>query len=568
VKDENGNILPVDLTEWLHFGGLPVGEISAKHGESISLPFPLLAYAPIVKPGTYTVTALLGWVNSPQRQIFTCRIKFKLPTSKNTEVRIHALCKKKDNESVFELLQLRAPVLVPALLAEGIAGHPQACIALRNVDSKEASEALLKLAGSNDRKVAKAAALSLLYRMPSLAEPAKPAVDLEFPHVFRAPPWPDDPGVPDPLRDQIIKTWQVKFDPRVLLAARKLLEHVDEPYQYPSEGGTIENLRALLGDDQQTKDGAEKGAQVFDLYYEHTDRMEDASVGAIIIGARGDLDQVAFLLEAMRRALNIPMRPRGNPKMGGDTFAPPPLYYLIDAVAAFRSRGWRTEGKGDSGDELALFAQLDDTLVPKPDNSSWQEIVRNALHAGSPVLRQYAAQVIPLPLTEDWEREVRRALEDKDCGVLISACSVAAKSSSKGLIQRLVHIVQREGDSDAKFAAAEAAMKLGARMELWQAWCDVIPDRHISYFALDALIHGTIESPNGVANPTDIDHGLSENESSLVRDAWRTFLEKNRALLEMGKRVPSDDPSIVALLTATHFETPSKDGSERAPSQK
>lgn len=47
----------------------------------------------------------------------------------------------------------------------------------------------------------------------------------------------------------------------------------------------------------------------------------------------------------------------------------------------------------------------------------------------------------------------------------------------------------------------------------------------------------------------------TRKERFAIREAWRAFLMKHRGLLQEGKRVPLNDPSITPALTGSGFAT-------------
>jgi hypothetical protein len=148
---------------------------------------------------------------------------------------------------------------------------------------------------------------------------------------------------------------------------------------------------------------------------------------------------------------------------------------------------------------------------------------------------------MPVPLTDDWEPLLRSALEDEDAGVQNAACRVAGTSGRTSLRGQLVQIVLNVRESVVQLTAAESAAQLGGGVDLWFALCDVMPQPAMTTNALTALVRGTLDVPRwGVV----IDNNLTREQAVAVRDAWKAFLERNRAILESGRRVPRNDPSI------------------------
>jgi len=116
-----------------------------------------------------------------------------------------------------------------------------------------------------------------------------------------------------------------------------------------------------------------------------------------------------------------------------------------------------------------------------------------------------------------------KALEDKDWGVLRSACEVAGKSGRASFIRPLCQIVETTHQTFVQDAASSSALALGARVELWDAWCEVITDPDFMCTALGQLASGTLDlSSNGSSGNSNFTRG----QRFAMRDAWRAFLAK------------------------------------------
>jgi hypothetical protein len=85
-------------------------------------------------------------------------------------------------------------------------------------------------------------------------------------------------------------------------------------------------------------------------------------------------------------------------------------------------------------------------------------------------VREAAVRALPTPLSEQWAPKLRAALNDADYGVVKAACEVAGASGHKEFAEPLVEIVAAEQNPRLLDAAAGAAEKLGAGIELTEAW--------------------------------------------------------------------------------------------------
>lgn len=169
---------------------------------------------------------------------------------------------------------------------------------------------------------------------------------------------------------------------------------------------------------------------------------------------------------------------------------------------------------------------------------------------GPAVLKESALRA--LPMTADFAvKPLRSALDDKDWGVVRAACEAAGRSGRKEFIPQLCQVVETIHETFVQVSAHEAAVALGARLPLWEAWTEVITDESSMVTALQHLCQGTLEIP-GTDSMGGNSHSTRE-ERFAIRDAWRAFLVKHRRLIEKGKRVPLNDPSITPALTGSGF---------------
>ncbi len=281
-------------------------------------------------------------------------------------------------------------------------------------------------------------------------------------------------------------------------------------------------------------------------------RSRDAAtveLGASFIQAQGDASQAKPLLEATQAALDGPWEIRSG--KGANTLdAPAPLRCLIQAIDALRGRGWRLgpDPSGGSAVILAQFRELADPNIPRPATDRWKQTVIAFSDANPPTFRQNAILAIPTPVPDEFEPALMKALEDKDWGVLRSACEVAGKSGRKAFIRPLCQIVESTHETFVQSAASSAAQALGARVELWEAWCEVITDQEHMYEALRELATGTLDLTSGSGGGNS---NFTHEQRFAIRDAWREFLRKNHERLARGERLPLKDASVSASLTGS-----------------
>lgn len=462
-------------------------------GATFDITFPLTGYVSFPGAGIYTVEAChdLGWKvdDAHPHPVAKSRIEIIMPTADEAFTRVFDLCSSEDQDRDFQLKKLHHDVFLPPLVRLADAGSASAVTGIAGIPGQAAFQALLHLLENPSADVTKAAGAALKWRLPSLSDPSKPAF----------PSWHDNSAK--------LKEWDPKYRDTLLKSALTLL---------------------------RSKDAAA------------------VELGASFIQAQGDGSHAAPLLEATQAALDLPWEIRSG--KGANTLdEPPPLRALIAAIDALRGRGWilGENTVGGTAVILAQFRQLADPNMPRPKTDRWMQTVIAFSNANPPTFRQNAILAIPTPLSDEFEPVLMKALEDKDWGVLRSACEVAGKSGRTSFIRPLCHIVETTHETFIQSAASSSARALGARVELWNAWCEVITDQDFMFDALKQLAFGTLalssKSCSGNSN-------FTREQRFAIRDAWRAFLVKNHDRLARGERLSIDDPSIPPALTGLNFD--------------
>ncbi len=514
VTDAKGNVLP-DMSQGLPcFGGLRGGG-NIEPGKSVEIEFPLQGYVTFRKAGIYNVEAChdLGWIvdNAKPHPVAKTKIEIVLPTPEEAASLVRELCTGSDENNNWRLDKLQHPLFLPSLVEEADHGRAAAVIGIGNIPSTEALEALLKLLKHSSTEVVKTAAQELTRRLPSLVDSSKPAFEGGFDRTSR---------------DALLKTWEPRFHAPLMEAALKLLQSPDK---------------------------------------------DIVELGASFIHAQGGNEHAQSLLEATQRALDVYVEPRAG-KDANVLDPPAPLRGLIRAIDALRKRGWRLDVDSGGGTAVILsqFRQIADPKMPRPKDVRWKQSVIAFMESNPPTFRENAVRAIPLPLTDEFEKPLLMALDDADWGVILVACEIAGKSGRKVFIPALTQIVETVHESFVQSAAHNAAIALGARTELWQAWCEVITDKERMYDALSHLLRGTIDLPPSSSGGGN--SNFTRDQRFVIRDAWRAFLAKHHDRLANGGRIPMDDLSITPLLTGANFQPDQpaaeiflKDGSKWPP---
>ena len=493
VTDAQGKVLPDETSKLPDFGGM-MGPRKIEPGASHDIGFPLTGYVTLPGAGTYSVEAChdLGWVVDEERPhpVAKAKIEIIMPTAEEALARVRDLCSGSDDwEHRFQLDKLRHDIFLAALIQEAQAGHANAVAGISAIRGTAALEALLGLLEHSSPDVVKASGSALKLRLPSLGDPAKSAF----------PTWNDNASA--------IQDWDPKFRERLLNASLILL---------------------------RSKDAA------------------IVEIGASFIQAQGDAAQAKALLDATQAALDGPWENRSG--KGANTLDPPaPLRVLIQGIDALRGRGWRLgpDASGGTALILAQFRELADPNIPRPVSDRWKQTVLAFIDANPPTFRQNAILALPTPLPAEFEPALMKALDDKDWGVLRTACEVAGKSGRAAFIRPLCQIVETTHETFVLSAASSAAQSLGARVELWEAWCEVITDQEFMYDALSQLALGTLDIPSRSGGGNS---NFTRDQRFAIRDAWREFIRKNHDRLAKGERLPTKDPSVSSALTGSDFD--------------
>ncbi|MFN0126487.1 MAG: HEAT repeat domain-containing protein [Verrucomicrobiales bacterium] len=493
ITNADWQVLPELSEGYMDMGGI-VQSPAVEPGKSKEIEFDLQGYAAVLEPGPYTVQAShdLGWKVDAARPhpVATATITFSLPDAAQAAARVRELLSGDARENSWSLVSLRHPVFLLPLTDEAKKGSAAAVSGISGIAAAEANQALLELLAADKNEVVEAAARALAMRVPSLSDPTQPA----FPGIFDRS-----------NRGAYFQHWQPAMDVPLLAGARRLLEHADE---------------ALMG------------------------------AGADLIAARGGADEAPLVLESLQRALEIYRQPRSGP--GANVLDPPGAQrQLIGALDALRARGWRVDFLGGGTAKLiAQFRQFGDNSIPHASDDAYIERSFTWVENGPAVLKENALRA--LPMTADYAvKPLRSALDDQDWGVVRAACEAAGRSERKEFIPQLCQVVESIHETFVQAAAHEAAVALGAKLPLWEAWTEVVTDQSCMVRALQHLCIGTLEIP-GDGSMGGNSHSTRE-ERFAIRDAWRAFLMKHRERLDEGKRVPLNDPFITPALTGSGF---------------
>ncbi len=507
VYDESQTKLP-ELPPETHRGSS--GFISTKTiqpGKSELIEFPLEYYVSFRKAGVYRVTAShdLGWGADPAhpRPIAETTLTALEATSYqaisyvNQIFAEHAIpvdypsSPSRELHLQKKLCVLRHPVYLPVLLKHANAGSKAAVLGIGHIADKEATTALLGLLKHPSSEIVATAAEQLVRRVPSRENASQPATLRGWFSQYQI--------------DSLLPSWDSEIEKPFIEAALNMLGSTDP---------------------------------------------EVVQMGAHIIALRGEPENAPAILDALQKALDIYQPPRAGPD-ANTLDAPKPQKQLIATLAALRQRGWRTTYNGGTARMVAWFCQVADPTIQTPISDDTRRSMLTWIDNGPATLRICALQAIPQPMPDIYEQPVLKALDDRDWAIMRVACEVAGKSKRPVFARSLTQIVEQATEQFLEYAAKDAALACGARMELWQAFATVIPDNKRMVNAIRSLIEGTIELPS--SNGSGGNRNFTRDQRFEIRNAWRAFLAANQDTLSAGQRVKLTDPETIAALTGMNF---------------
>jgi hypothetical protein len=466
-------------------------------GEKFTRSLPLMCYCRILQPGRYTIQVKhdFGWKEGEhKRPVGEITVTFRMPTPAEAETVVTTLEKRASTNNAFgkysshdaDFTTLCQSVYLNPLLSRAEHGSQNALAAIGNIETQEATAALIRLATNADAKLALTAAQVLTLRLP---DPA-----LEDTNGFSGFP----PFTKEVRRRLVSRSWSTNFatDVRVLAT------------NYLAKSGTNE-----------------------------------ISTGAFMVQAVGTLAEVPATFEAMERTLNSMVDPRNDPK-DNILDQPEPLRELINAMNVLHGKGFTLQEGALCGEAQILMYFIWLAGQPSPRSDHWQEMV-NAFGPNTRFPTQIAIlNSIPVPLPDKCIEYVKNSLSDHDFGVCRAACTLAGKSGNKIFLKPLLEIIATEQHEWLLREASCAADKLGGGFNLFDAWVDRLAEEHLCDLALDNLQTIIEGLPGSSSGRTDLTRG----ERIELRNQWRNFLDKHADEIRSGKKFKLGDPALTPAL--------------------
>ena len=525
ARDEQGRLAPDPEPNLQCLGGM-IGPYEVNPGEKVIISLPLMRYCQIDRPGRYTIRAThdFGWKEGARkRPVAETSVTFRMPTAAEAVQVVDYMEKFPDDDQnsnfgtkspdFADFRCLRYPVYLPTLLSRAQAGDLRALEGISSIPIREATSALMEVAGGPNAAPSLAAAKRLGDRLP---EPNLPGL-LPIGGVSNL-----GDGCIFYMGDNIARqrlaasSWDADLVQKARVLAGKLLARPE---------------------------------------------AEAVASGACIIQSVGTVGDAPGVFSALDRALQAPavVSPRHDPQDDFIDF-PAPIPALLAASETLDARGYDATGSPSGhGELLAYFHHWNRKTPDRPP--LWRTLI-DAYGANWPYpVREAALNSIPQPVPDSCVPFVYQGLSDPDFGVRIAACSLAQKSGRKEFLKPLLDIIATEHAPWLLDAASSAASDLGGGYDLLSVWADRLADQDLVQPSLNALQTVISGLPSGSYGTT----GLSPGERLAIRDAWKKFLTDHASDLRAGKKFKYDDPALSPALfgRARHWYMP--DGSQWWP---
>jgi hypothetical protein len=279
-------------------------------------------------------------------------------------------------------------------------------------------------------------------------------------------------------------------------------------------------------------------------YLAHSEKT-DVSVGAYMLQAVGTTNEAPAVRAALDRVLDSLVGQRRNPN---DNILDQPegIRELLGALNVLHSRGYTVDENGLSGQGafLLYFTWLAGQPPPRP--ARWLELLNVFGENCRYPVRVAALNSIPDPVPDDCLAFVESRLADEDLGVVRTACAIAGRSGRKSLVKPLIEIIATEHHEWLLREATDAATKLGAGIELLDAWADRLSEESICGLALQNL-DTIIERKDGSCLDRS---GLTKTRGDrlALRRGWKDFLARHADDIRSGKKFNIDDPALTPAL--------------------
>jgi len=488
VTDAHGTLVADPDPHGYNEGGLGGDPVIAPHGrwcESL----PLMRYARIDAPGTYTITVVhdLGWPAGTAPEGRTT-VTLDRPSSAQAEriaqqmlalpTRAHLRRFQEPIDPYQDFSTLRDPIYLEPLRRLIVSGHVEALAGLGAIATPEATRALIDLLDHHDPAVARATAQTLAMRLPD------PALDGTLPNRG---PFTND--LEDPRKYLRDASWRPEFSSNVRTAAKRLLVSSD---------------------------------------------VQDVVQGAFMIEAVGQVQDApalsAALTVALNRTLSLPFEKGGYPRPRGA------MQELMRAAEVLVARGYVPPAASSQPGDLVLWL-VSFAHAARPDN--WAEPLQAALGHRIPYVRELALKRLPADAPTPLFDFVGQALASPEVDLRIAGCEAAGRLKLDQYHEAIAGIARTAKPAETFLLnfSSNALFALGRGVDVMEIMAGRLVETDVWQEALGWLLNAfaDLRGYGGSAEDAELP-GLSRR--------WMSFIAAHRSELEAGKRFSLDDPAV------------------------
>jgi hypothetical protein len=496
VRDATGALVADPDPNPMNFGGLGYSP-KIGPGDKWCQSLPLMRYARIEAPGTYTIQAThdLGWPagTAPTGK---ARVTFAMPTPAQAEHVIAAMealpadpntSAGKTSVDWADFSTLRYDVYVAPLAARAKKGSLHAIEGLATIPTARATRELVALLGHPDRGVASAAARGLAMRLPDPALAGKLGKRNPFENAYTA------------QRKYLSRAWIPGLADDVRAAARKRLAS--------SDVGDVQDGAFMLEAVGTPADGPAL-VKALDVAIDRTRKVPaETNVYPVPRGACQELLRAADMLIERKLA------PSAAPKTPGEVA----LWLVALPHASPRPRGWEAELGRAMKHTIPYVRQLALDHVPR---------------------HQLAASLLPAVATD---------LAHPDPDVVVAAAELAAREHATSLSHAVVAAMAKQTGLRLNIVS-NAAYELGARFERARMLVSLLAKKGAFVEAMGELV-GLLDSKGRSS-----DGNTPDAERRALATRWKAFVAKHRADIVAGKAIPLSDPTVTKDLVPSNWK--------------
>lgn len=493
VHDIAGHLIADSMPAQVMMGGIGTDR-TLKLGETFTISAPLMRYALIENPGTYTIEIShdFGWYPASARPIPTARLSLQFSEPNETQVRTIFAAASVNNgfpsvnsrgKSFGDYTCLRFPRYLPLLQSAAIVGNAKAVIAIGHIRGSLATESLLKLAaGSEFSSDVRRTALEML--------------------ADRAP-------YPAPISH---------YAPQLVVAPDLLREGA---WTDALRADTLRLVRELLTTD--------------------TDLTPPSLDLVSAFGTSEDATRILTILDASL-AENAPQ--------GGLTQSQSQLLYKsLEALRYLQRLGWSIPANPTRASEIYLtFSLLERGQLPY--SAELEELARSNLRHPSLIVRRSAYDTLRQPVPNDLLPAVRSDLQRNTRGLRDAVLAYIRRTQDTRLLPDLIDHLKNNRDRQHQDQLISHALALAGPHKIIPILIHQLNQPSIALENLDQLTQLVMDrrpaSFNGVK--------WQQPNFNALQAAWREFYARYEERIIAGQKFSPEDPHVPTTLFGGRYD--------------